>query len=449
MAILALLFAVSANGQQLPLLRVSDNHRYIVTEEGEPFFWLGGTAWELLHRLNREEMLTYLSDRKAKGFTVIQTVILAELDGLNTPNAYGDLPLKDHDPTRLNEAYFALVDEMVRQADSLGLYVALLPTWGDKFNRGWGAGPEIFTPENAEQYGHILAARYLSFPNIIWVLGGDRIPENDEHVEIIRAMARGIGQLDKVHLKTYHPVGGRKASEFFNDPWLDLDMFQSGHSRLSREYSFVGDSRKVTPARPVINGEARYENIPDRFWEDADYGWLDDADARVSAYWSILAGAAGYTYGCNDIWQMYDTDNTPVIQARTGWKEALRLPGSRQMGYMRKVFEQFPWQTLEYDPALIMNENPEDESFRMASMGAGGTLLMAYTPTGKPVRVDLSRMKPGVVQGYWYNPRNGAYHHLGEFETTGSHTFKPWSGGWGSDFLLILTHQTPGQLTIN
>jgi hypothetical protein len=75
----------------------------------------------------------------------------------------------------------------------------------------------------------------------------------------------------------------------------------------------------------------------------------------------------------------------------------------------------------------------------MASVGAEATFLMAYTPTGKPVQVDLSRMKPPVVEGYWYNPRSGAFKYLGEFETKGSHTFTPWSRGWGSDFLLILT----------
>ncbi len=437
----AILTTTASGGQDLPLLTVSDNQRYIITSDGDPFFWLGGTAWELLHRLDRGEMKTYLTDRKAKGFTVVQTVVLAELDGLDTPNAYGDKPLLEHDPTRLNEAYFRVVDDFVREADSLGLYVALLPTWGDKFNQRWGAGPEIFTVENAEQYGAILAERYLSFSNIVWVLGGDRIPENEEHFSIIRAMARGIRKVDSRHLITYHPVGGRKATDFFNDPWLDLDMFQSGHSRTSREYRNVLDSRGGSPARPVINGEARYENIPDRFWEDTRYGWLDDADVRVSAYWSMLAGAAGYTYGCNDIWQMYDVDHAPVIQARTGWKQALHLPGSTHMGYMRTLFEQFDWQTMRYDPSLIVNENPEDESFRMAAIGADGTFLLAYTPTGKPVEVDLSGLRPGTVQGYWFNPRSGAVKHLGEFETAGSHTFEPWSGGWGSDFMLVLTAQ--------
>ena len=94
----------------LPYIRVSENRRFLVTETGVPFFWLGDTAWELFHRLTREEAQFYFAARQRQRFTVIQAVALAEFDGLNTPNAYGERPLHDNDPTRPNEAYFAYVD---------------------------------------------------------------------------------------------------------------------------------------------------------------------------------------------------------------------------------------------------------------------------------------------------------------------------------------------------
>ena len=116
--------------------------RYLVTERGEPFFYLGDTAWELFHRLTREEADLYLTDRAAKGFTVIQAVALAELDGLNTPNAYGDTPLHRNDPAQPNEAYFRHVDWVIDRANALGLYVGLLPTWGDKVNQSASSAPQ-------------------------------------------------------------------------------------------------------------------------------------------------------------------------------------------------------------------------------------------------------------------------------------------------------------------
>lgn len=431
---------VYTNGQDLPLLKISDNREYIVSQEGEPFFWLGGTAWELIHQLTKEEIDLYLTDRANKGFTLIQTVILAEHDGLNTPNAYGDKPLINNNPENLNERYFEVVDYVIKSSAQLGLYVGLLPAWGDKFNKKWGVGPEIFNPENAEKYGELLAKRYLSYNNIIWILGGDRGPENKNHYSIIRAMAKGIRKIDTRHLISYHPVGGKKASDFFNnDIWLDIDMFQSGHSRIAKEYNYVRDAKKSATERPIINGEARYENIPDRFWENKDYGWLDDADVRVSAYWTMLSGAAGYTYGCNDIWQMYDINRAPAINARTGWKTALELPGSSQMKYMKDIFMILPWQNMELDQSLILNDNPENESYILSAIGENNDFLIAYTPTGKSIVPDLTKMNSEKVNAYWFNPRSGKILYIGDFETRIPYEFKPWANGWGSDFLLILS----------
>jgi len=426
------------SGQNTPLLKISKDHHYIVTEDNKPFFWLGGTAWELIHRLNKNETKSYLSDRANKGFTVIQTVILAELDGLNTPNAYGQLPLIDKDPTQLNENYFESIDYLIQQADSLGLYIGLLPTWGDKWNKKWGIGPEIFTPKNAEKYGELLAKRYQSYTNIIWILGGDRAPDKAIHATIINAMAKGIRMIDKKHLITYHPSGTQTASKFFDEKWLDIDMFQSGHDRSAKEYAYVLESRKNTTARPVINGESRYENIPDRFWEGLKRAWLDDSDVRTSAYWSIISGAAGYTYGSNDIWQMYDHTRTPTIYARTDWEESIHLPGSTQMGYMKNLFELFPWQEMVYNPSLLVNENPEDESYIVSSMDAQKHFVISYTPFGKPIKLDLTQLKAKKVNAYWYNPRSGKVTKIGDFSTKEALEFTPWSKGRGSDFILVV-----------
>ena len=432
-----LLFKTSL-GQNLPLLKISSDSNYIVTEDNEPFFWLGGTAWELIHRLDKDEIDKYLTDRANKGFTIIQTVILAELDGLNTPNAYGDKPLLDNDPTKLNERYFKHVDYAIEKANELGLYIALLPSWGDKFNKKWGTGPEIFNTENARIYGELLAKRYLRNSNLIWILGGDRALENENHFEIIRAMAMGIRNIDRKHLISFHPVGAKKATDFINDNWLDFDMYQSGHSRTAKEYAYVLDSKKSSIRRPIINGEARYENIPDRFWEEKSHGWLDDADVRVSAYWSIIAGAAGYTYGCNDIWQMYEVSKVPIINARTDWQAALELPGSSQMGYMRQLFEKLPWQKMVLNQGLILNTNPENESYILSAIDIDKRVVIAYTPTGSPIKIDLSKIDSKRINAYWFNTRSGKTKHIGDFETKTSQEFQPWSSGWGSDFLLIL-----------
>ena len=129
-------------------LRVSENNRFLIKSNGIPFFWLGDTAWELFHRLNREDTERYLENRRQKGFTVIQAVALAELDGLNTPNRFGEKPLTANDPAKPNPKYFEHVDWVVNKAREKGLYVGLLPTWGRYVVKGsWEKTSEvIFNP---------------------------------------------------------------------------------------------------------------------------------------------------------------------------------------------------------------------------------------------------------------------------------------------------------------
>ncbi len=233
----------------LSLLRVSEKKRFLATEAGAPFFWLGDTAWELFHRLNQEQSEQYLRTRAAQGFTVIQAVVLAELDGLSVPNAYGQLPLRDHDPRLPNETYFAHVDWIVGKAASVGLYIAMLPAWGDKWNKKWGTGKEIFTPETADAYGEWLGRRYAG-RNIVWVLGGDRPVENDHHRAIIRSMATGLRRGDGGrHLMTFHPSGGHGSAEYFHDePWLDFNMRQNGHAvEFSERYRGSAHLRRPMP----------------------------------------------------------------------------------------------------------------------------------------------------------------------------------------------------------
>ncbi len=56
-------------------LQVSENGRFLVTDDGAPFFWLGDTAWRL-QRLAPDDLADYLDTRKAQGYTVIQGPIL-------------------------------------------------------------------------------------------------------------------------------------------------------------------------------------------------------------------------------------------------------------------------------------------------------------------------------------------------------------------------------------
>ena len=422
-------------------LSVSPDGRYLVGPDNKPFFWMGDTAWELFHRLNREETLVYLKNRADKGFTVIQAVVLAELDGLHSPNAYGYTPLRNDDPLQPVEAYFTHVDWVIREAEKLGLYIGLLPTWGDKiFKDSWGTGPEIFRTDNARAYGNWLGKRYAGHKNIIWILGGDRNPRNETDLAVWRAMATGIeagcGGGDKA-LMTFHPqpnglADGGSARWFHNDAWLDFNMFQTGHCRENqlRERISVAYNRK--PVKPVVNGEPIYEDHPVCF-NARDLGTSSAYDVRMQAWLSVFAGATGHTYGCHGVWQMYDSGRTPVNGPHFTWKKSLDLPAAGQMRYLRHLLMSRPMQ--ERGPAQDLLLDAGTESSRIQCL-RGPDHILVYAAQGGQIRLKLPHA--ATWRGWWYDPRNGkSKEAVLKAVTEGLEAESP-GAGYGQDWVLIL-----------
>lgn len=445
-----------------PRLRVSEDGRYLITTEGRPFFYLADTAWELFHRLNREEAVHYLADRAAKGFTVIQCVALAELDGLRAPNAYGHRPLIEDDPARPDvqdgpaNDYWDHVDFVVSAAAARGLFIGLLPTWGDKWQttRG-GAGPVIFNPENARTYGRWLGERYRAQP-ILWILGGDRNVETASERAIIDAMAHGLRDGDGgSHLITFHPRGpGASSDQLHKADWLDFNMVQSSHGARDHDNGlFIAHDRALTPSKPSLDGEPRYEHLTVGFYLAGASRHLsfDDYDCRQAAYWALLAGACGHTYGNGNIWQMWAPGRTAVLDARIAWHEALNHPGAFQMGYARRLFESRPFTNLVPDESFIVDAPRQGGSKVRGAVAKDGAFAFVYSPRGEAFTLRLNAIKAPHIQTWWFDPRYGSATRLYTADGVTLQTFVPPSSGRGQDWLLVLddarrNFPAPGQV---
>ena len=125
---------------------------------------------------------------------------------------------------------------IVDEAAADGLYVALVPTWGDKLTAPWGDGPRLFRLDNlkdAHGYARYLAQRLKWRTNLMWILGGDRPPRarGEDWTPIWREMASGLAEgIGKRPLILYHPQGGADSSLYLEDePWLSVNGMQSGH----------------------------------------------------------------------------------------------------------------------------------------------------------------------------------------------------------------------------
>lgn len=421
----------------MEFLRVSDNGHYFMTTSGKPFFWLGDTAWELFHRLSREEADIYLTNRAAKGFNVIQAVILAERDGLRVPNVYGDLPLNNDDPTTINEAYFAYVDEVIQLAAAKGLYIGLLPTWGDKVDLVGGTGPVIFNADNAYAYGQLVGERYRHQSNILWILGGDRFAEGFEPVW--QAMAQGIlaGTAHNA-LITYHPRGpGHSSTTFHDESWLSFNLIQSGHGEYDiPNWAWIAKDYQRLPPKPVLDSEPNYENHPVAFSKELRLGRFSDYDVRKAAYRAVLAGACGHTYGHHSIWQMYKYDEAGVLIPEISWHDALDASGAFHVGHLRRLIESRPFFSRIPDNSLVLGNDSRPQPI-CASRDADGSYAFVYIPlANETITIDMHALVGSRFQASWYDPRSGTATTIETFDRAPQKSFTTPAAGL--DWVLVI-----------
>ena len=421
--------------------RLKVHGRFLFWEDGEPFFYLGDTAWDLFHALNREEAEYYFSERKRQGFTVVQAVALAELDGLTRPNAYGRLPLLERsgmpDPTLPDTegeySYWDHVDFVVKTAEKYDMFIAMLPTWGDKFHLCWGKGPEIFDDENAYVYGRWIAERYGKYQNIIWMLGGDRKLE-ENHRRVIDSMAKGIRSVDSDHLITFHPPGAQDSTDFLKDAdYIDFHTAQTSHS-VDRCYEIGKVMKKMAEAteKPYLDSEPRYEDHPACFDASIGYFW-DAADVRQNAYWAVLSGACGHTYGNHSVWSM--TREASEYFPYT-WKQALTHEGAEQMRWVKELRLKREHASLCPAPELLV-ENYEGMGQMAAAKGKDYAYI--YSPLGEAFTVDFSVFAGAkCVKGAWFNPRTGEEQLFAIFKPGGKSLVVPPTAGKGQDWVLVL-----------
>lgn len=397
-----------------------------------------------------------MKKRAEQGFTVIQAVALAEFDGLHEPNAYGHKPLDNDDPMKPIEDYFKHVDFVVDKAAELGLYVGLLPTWGDKWNKKWGVGPEIFNSQNAAAYGQWLGKRYKDKSNVIWILGGDRPVDNDNHKAIVRAMAGGLAKGDGgEHLMTFHPTGGGGSSAWFHaDDWLSFNMRQNGHAaEFTGRYDQIAADYARTPVKPVLDGEPIYEGHPVSF-DAKGRGHSVAADVRRAFYWDVFSGACGHTYGHHSVWQFYTDKQKPMNNPLVPWTEAIDQPGAAQMGVGRRLIESRPFLTRIPDDTVIAPV-PGEPDVPTSIPGAGtrrfvatrdkaGSYAMVYVPVGRSFGVRMDKLAGPTVKAWWFDPRTGASTAAGEFPNAGIRRFDPPTPGELTDWVLVLDDASKG-----
>lgn len=437
--ILLVLGCTACGGPRAPIFSATQHG---VLQHGRPFFWLGDTGW-LLMRLGPEDVRSYLDDRAAKHFTVIQMMAIRTDHTQDSPtyddaiaNYAGSLPLGSLNPVTLNEAYWRHVDFIIDAARDRNLTVALATMWGRDADSLF---PEAL--KNNERYGTLLGRRYRDRDNVIWLVTGEyeKIEDNwrqdshisDEQRTLLRAIARGLeAGHEGRHLMTIHPIY-TSSNDFHDDSWLDFNMQQTwGHAnanvgRISTDY-------QRRPPRPVLNGEPGYEN---RSEVPTSSAWK----CRYEGYWSVFSGAFGFTYGADRIWQFH-----------LEWKDALQYEGAADMQHLRFLMESRPMPERFPDQSILTSGSGDlrdGPSYCAATRASDGSYAMVYSTMGKPFTVDLAILSGARVRAWWYSPRDGRCYNerlrqtdspLESENARGRREFMPPTSGVNQDWVLVL-----------
>lgn len=417
---IALLIATGTLAQkELPLLKVSANKRFFVKADNTPFFWMGDTGWLLFVKLKREEAIQYLEDRKKKGFNVIQVMLVHDIKlGVN---AYGDSALHNNDvsmPATTPGNSFSNKDEydfwdhvdfVIGEAAKRGIYMALVPVWGGNV--------KYINEAQAKVYATFLANRYKNRTNIIWLNGGDI--KGSDGITVWKMIGNTIRSIDKDHLIGFHPRGRNSSSIWFhNEPWLDFNMFQSGHRSYAQDTSsnetlhygednwrYVKDDYALKPVKPTFDGEPSYEGIPYGLHDSTQPYWKNN-EVRRYAYWSVFAGGCGFTYGNNSVMQFYAPgDAGTSFFPKEKWQDGLQAPGSYEMRFLKQLMLSKPYLERIPDDSMVVDNG---EKYDHIAATRGSNYAMFYVYSFRPFQVAMGKLKGKYVRVSWFNPEDGS-----------------------------------------
>ncbi len=424
-------------------IRVAADRRHFEHADGTPFFWTGDTWWMgLSKRLDWPQGFQELAaDRVEKGFNVVQ-IIAGPYPDMDAWDARGrneaGFPFTENFDA-VNPAYFDHADLKISHLVQSGLMPCIVGMWGYYL-------PQI-GEEKIKRFWRYLVARYGAYP-VAWCLCGEgmmpwylsKTPDADREAQRHgwTEVMRHVRAVDGFHnLISIHPTQyGREQVE---DPALmDFEMLQTGHGDLESVPNVIECVRQSVdrePRMPVVNSEVNYEGILGRCWQNIQ---------RLCFYHTVLNGAAGYTYGANGIWQM-STPETPYgasphgrCWGNTPWQEAMRLPGSRQIGLGGAFIRRYPWWELRrHNEWIDESGNPEDPYGRVA-MGIPGKLRIVYAP----MCWDAPRVKgiesDAKYRAYYVDPCTGRQTDLGQVQAGPDGIWTPPLPPEVHDWLLVL-----------
>lgn len=210
-------------------------------------------------------------------------------------------------------------------------------------------------------------------------------------------------------LMTFHPQPsepGGSSNWFHQEDWLDFNMHQTGHCPNQPTYKKILNDRSLNPTKPTLDGEPMYEEHPKCF-DAKNQGYSEATDIRKIMYWNVFAGAAGQTYGCHAVWQMYDLDKDPVNAPLKPWHLSLDLEAANQVKHLKNLILDYPFFNRIPTQELIASNQVNNEYYVAATRDGDGEYALLYFPSGNPTDLNLTSLVGKSFNSNWCDPRTG------------------------------------------
>jgi len=192
--------------------------------------------------------------------------------------------------------------------------------------------------------------------------------------------------------------------------WLSFNTLQTWSTDLMNYDMVIADYKRI-PVKPVVDGEARYED------EDGTTPF----EVRRAGYWACLAGGF-YSYGHGNNWK------SPLT-----WRNWYNSPGARQMTILGNLFRSIEWWELIPDQSVFVNWIYGN----VAARSKDGDWILAYLTKKDTVSIKMDYIiGSGTVTGWWIDPSSGDRKKIGIFNLPGKQDFIP-PAEWQDVILLI------------
>lgn len=430
-----------------------DRTHLVNTFTNQPVFISGDTAQDLSVQLcDDSDVEAYLSNRAAKHMNVIWVFLIDSIQHDGKGGVQNDCSGRNPwnggaDFTGMSSAtaYWAHVDHVLQRAAAYGITVlagTAFPGSFDKCDTLYYSSMAASSDAKMKAYGAFLGNRYKSYPNIIWLMGGDANPAlcGSGVQSKLTDIAEGVKSADRVHLMAIEDtnnVWGEASATHWSpytfstdnpSGWLTLGtIYPKGtpSSKFSNEIAQIlsqnETERGSTPLIPYFSIEDPYEYEP----YSAPY---NDRQLRQEGYTEVLSGAyLGRLFGSSGVWPF----GASCCQHGSTWQANMDNPASFDQQRLGQLFRsRAHWMLApDFSHSAVTAGYGSGVTWTVTSRTRDGQTIIAYIPNGNAstLTVDMTRITSATHQAicWWFNPSTGVASLIGTYANSGTREFSP------------------------